>query len=270
MGGTSMAGRLFCRRASRRSAAGSNTDGDAGTLLSRMTAISPARPEKHAPMRRHADRVSEPCQHPPSRYVARMSELVKTAPADLLLDTRDGWPADLRLLIDRYPREVWQGHANLGAMAQFWLSRHDMFREIGTALEQSATAFREGTATAEHFRAWFPSRLQFFLQQLHAHHQVEDLHYFPVFQAADARLAHGFDVLESDHSVIHHQIDATVEAANTFLRTPVNDDALRGTAERYAAASDALLRLLTRHLNDEEDLIVPLILDRTEAGLGVG
>jgi hypothetical protein len=221
-------------------------------------------------MRPRADPISEPCQHPPSRYVARMSELVKTAPADLLLDTRDGWPADLRLLIDRYPREVWQGHANLGAMAQFWLSRHDMFREIGSALDEAAAAFREGTATAEHFRAWFPSRLQFFLQQLHAHHQIEDLHYFPVFQAADARLAHGFDVLESDHSVIHHQIDATLEAANTFLRTPVNDDALRGTAERYAAASDALLRLLTRHLNDEEDLIVPLILDRTEAGLGVG
>jgi hypothetical protein len=31
-----------------------------------------------------------------------------------------------------------------------------------------------------------------------------------------------------------------------------------------------LLRLLTRHLGDEEDLIIPLILDRSEAALGVG
>ena len=198
-----------------------------------------------------------------------------TAPArilspELALDSRAGWPADLRLLIDRYPREVWTGHVNLGAMAQFWLQRHDMFREIGAALEQATTAFREGSATAEDFRAWFPSRLQFFLQQLNAHHQIEDLHYFPVFQAAEARLARGFDVLESDHKVIHDQIDATVVSANGFLRTAVNDDALRGTGERYAAASDALLRLLTRHLGDEEDLIIPLILDRTEAGLGVG
>src|SRR5436309_13566482 len=162
-----------------------------------------------------------------------MTELVKTAPADLLLDARSGWPADLRLLIDHYPREVWSGHANLGAMAQFWLQRHDMFREIGTALEEAAGAFRERTASAEHFRAWFPPRLQFFLQQLNAHHQIEDLHYFPVFQAAETRLAHGFDVLESDHKVIHEQIVATVQAANTFLRTPVNDDALRGACERY-------------------------------------
>ena len=122
-----------------------------------------------------------------------MSELVKTAPTALALDTRAGWPADLRLLIDRYPREAWEGHANLGAMARFWLQRHDMFREIAGALTDATTAFREGTASAQDFRAWFPPRLQFFLQQLNAHHQVEDLHYFPVFQAAEAQLAHGFD-----------------------------------------------------------------------------
>src|SRR2546423_1516370 len=199
-----------------------------------------------------------------------MTALVKSAPADLLLESRSGWPADLRLLIDRYPREVWAGHANLGAMAQFWLQRHGMFREIGAALEEATGAFRDGNASAADFRAWFPPRLQFFLQQLNAHHQIEDLHYFPVFQAAENRLAHGFDVLESDHKMIHEQIVATVEAANTFLRTPTNDDALRGDGERYAAASDALLRLLTQHLGDEEDLIIPLILDRGEAALGIG
>jgi len=205
-----------------------------------------------------------------SRYLAGMTGLLKTAPAALALDSRTGWPTDLRLLIDRYPREIWPGHANLGAMAQFWLQRHDMFREIGGTLEQATSAFRDGTATAQDFRAWFPPRLQFFLQQLNAHHQIEDLHYFPVFQAAEARLAHGFDVLESDHKVIHEQIVATVESANTFLKTAVNDDALRGAGDRYAAASDDLLRLLTQHLGDEEDLIIPLILDRGEASLGVG
>src|SRR4051794_9030823 len=72
-----------------------------------------------------------------------MTELQKTSPAALALDSRSGWPTDLRLLIDRYPREVWQSHANLGAMAQFWLSRHDMFREIGAALEDATGAFRD-------------------------------------------------------------------------------------------------------------------------------
>jgi iron-sulfur cluster repair protein YtfE (RIC family) len=199
-----------------------------------------------------------------------MTAPVKMLSPEFALDTRSGWPADLRVLIDRYPREVWEDHANLGAMAQFWLQRHDMFREIAAALEQATAAFRDGTASAQDLRAWFPSRLQFFLQQLNAHHQIEDLHYFPVFQAAEARLAHGFDVLETDHRVIHEQIDATVEAANLFLRTAVNDDALRAAGERYAAQNGALLRLLAQHLADEEDLIIPLILDRSEAALGVG
>jgi hemerythrin-like domain-containing protein len=200
-----------------------------------------------------------------------MTDSGKTVSAALALDARNGWPADLRLLIDRYPRAVWQGHANLGAMAQFWLSRHDMFRDIGTALEEATTAFRNGTASAQDFRAWFPSRLQFFLQQLNAHHQVEDLHYFPVFQGAEPRLAPGFDVLEGDHHAIHQSIDRAVETANALLRTAVNDkDALRVAADAYVGASETLLRQLRRHLDDEEDLIIPLILDRTEAGLGVG
>jgi iron-sulfur cluster repair protein YtfE (RIC family) len=199
-----------------------------------------------------------------------MPDLVKTAPAAIALDSRAGWPADLRLLIERYPREVWSGHANLGAMAQFWLQRHAMFREIGASLDAATAAFRDRTATAADFRAFFPPRLQFFLQQLNAHHQIEDLHYFPVFQAAEARLAHGFDVLEADHHLIHSQIDATVDAANTLLRTPANDAAAEGAGERYAQANGRLLRLLSQHLNDEEDLIIPLILDRGEGPLGVG
>ena len=198
-----------------------------------------------------------------------MTELTKT-PA-LALDTRTCWPAGLRLLADRYPRETWDRHANLGAMAQFWLQRHDMFRELAGQFTQAPAALREGTASAQDFRAWFPPRLQFFLQQLNAHHQIEDMHYFPVFQAAEAKLAPGFDVLEADHGTIHQSIGVTVETANAFLRAATNDaDALRQAGDAYCAASGTLIRRLGRHLDDEEELIIPLILDRGEAALGVG
>jgi hemerythrin-like domain-containing protein len=195
----------------------------------------------------------------------------KIIPAALALDARSGWPADLRVLVDRYPRETWQTHANLGAMARFWLQRHGMFRDIAAALTDATTAFREGAVSAADFRAWFPPRLQFFLQQLNAHHQIEDLHYFPVFQAAEAKLARGFDVLEADHGTIHKSIDATVAAANAFLRAAMNDADVQQTAgDSYAATSRQLMRQLNSHLGDEEDLIVPLILDRGEDALGVG
>jgi hypothetical protein len=44
---------------------------------------------------------------------------------------------------------------------------------------------------------------------------------------------------------------------------------LRRASDNYADASGALLKGLLRHLDDEEDLIVPLILDRGEEALGV-
>jgi iron-sulfur cluster repair protein YtfE (RIC family) len=189
---------------------------------------------------------------------------------DLALDTRTGLPQDLRFLLERYPREVWPGHANLGAMAQFWLQRHDMFRELGGALQTATTEFREGRAGVEAFQRWFAPRLQFFLSQLHTHHQIEDFHYFPVFTAAEERLKSGFEVLDSDHKVIHDAILASVESANAFLQSMGGDaDKLRHAGDRYADVNDQLLKQLLRHLNDEEDLIVPLILDRGEATLGV-
>jgi hypothetical protein len=77
-------------------------------------------------------------------------------------------------------------------------------------------------------------------------------------------------VLEGDHHAIHADMAATADAANALLRALSGDaDALKRCGAGYATASGALLKGLIRHLDDEEDLIVPLILDRGEEALGV-
>src|SRR5450631_1201746 len=188
----------------------------------------------------------------------------------LALARRSGWPEDLRVLITRFPREHWQGHANLGEMARFWLSRHAMFRELATMIKAIEAQFRAGTLSPAEFPRQFVPRLQFLLSQLGAHHQIEDLHYFPIFRAADARLARGFDVLESDHHHIHADMARTAETANALLRAlQGGTDVLKRCGDDYAQASGGLIKGLIRHLDDEEDLIVPLILDRGEEALGV-
>jgi iron-sulfur cluster repair protein YtfE (RIC family) len=196
------------------------------------------------------------------------------SPADLdalALASRDGWPEEMRVLLAKYPREQWRSHANLGAMAQFWLSRHDMFRELTGMIQQIEAEFRDGRLPPAEFPRVFVPRLQFLLSQLEAHHQIEDYHYFPIFRAADARLARGFDVLEGDHHAIHADMARAAETANALLRALAGGTAdLRARGDDYAAASGALLNGLVRHLDDEEDLIVPLILDRGEKELGVG
>jgi hypothetical protein len=62
----------------------------------------------------------------------------------------------------------------------------------------------------------------------------------------------------------------TAETTNGLLQALRGDaDKLRRCGDAYADAGGALLKGLARHLDDEEDLIVPLILDRGEAALGV-
>jgi hypothetical protein len=202
-----------------------------------------------------------------------MIETVAVGMGDRLtfaLDKRTGWPSEMRFLIERHPRETWQSHANLGEMTRFWLERHGMFRSLGGALSEETARFREGKVGAAEFQAWFVPRLQFFLSQLNAHHHIEDHHYFPLFQNAEPRLQRGFDVLESDHEVIHEAILGIIDPANALLRSIAGPaDATRTAGDQYAEASDRLLSRLLRHLDDEEDLIVPLVLDRGEQKLGV-
>lgn len=188
----------------------------------------------------------------------------------LTLARRSGWPEELRVLLLRYPREQWEAHANLGEMARFWLSRHAMFRDLSAAIGQVTGQFRSQALPPAEFARQLVPRLQFMLNQLNAHHQIEDLYYFPIFRAADARLARGFDVLEGDHHHIHADMERTATATNALLRTlRAEADTLEESSNEYADASRALLKGLIRHLDDEEDLIVPLILDRGEDALGV-
>ena len=191
-------------------------------------------------------------------------------PNDLLVENRKGLPADLRFLVEKYPREIWQGHANLGDMAHFWLQRHDMFRELGGMLQASVGDYREGRLSRIDFSRWFAPRLRFFLHQLHGHHQIEDLHYFPIFAEAERRLKRGFDILDSDHHVIHEALERNAEKGREFLiALQQNADKQRFAADAYADENERLIHMLTRHLYDEEDLIIPVILDRGEGSLGL-
>ncbi|MBZ0227663.1 MAG: hemerythrin domain-containing protein [Bauldia sp.] len=186
------------------------------------------------------------------------------------LDRRTGWPDELRFLLDRYPRDAWPAHANLGEMARFWLGIHDGFRNLGNALATGTLEFREGRLDPAAYRAWFQPRLSYFLSGLEGHHQIEDRQFFPLFGAAEPRLARGFAVLEQDHGAIHQAMLDVVGAANAFLQAPDADrDRSRAAADRCAEAGEALLAKLVHHLDDEEDLIIPLILDRGEPTLGI-
>jgi hemerythrin-like domain-containing protein len=188
---------------------------------------------------------------------------------ELLLPNRTGkLPADISYLREKYPRESWDEHRNFGQTARFWLQMHDMFRELGGMLKTATGQFREGEMAPDQFQRFFAPRLHYFLSHLEGHHSVEDYNYFPLFRSYDKRLIVGFDLLEEDHEVIHELLLASAETGRNFIEAlHTEGDARRFSADAYADNSDRLLNWLLRHLDDEEDLVVPSILEHTEEAL---
>jgi hypothetical protein len=186
---------------------------------------------------------------------------------DQSLETRPGLPDALRVLLRDYPREAWEQDPNFHGLVSFWLDMHLHFRDALGQMRGDAEALLDRRLDS---KAWAPRLARTgggFLQHLHGHHGIEDDHYFPILVTRDARLERGFDILDADHHALDTYLGRFADEANAALRAVKDEDALRTEAGRF---HEGLLRLgsfLDRHLTDEEDLIVPVILRDGEAGL---
>ncbi|KQN26312.1 hypothetical protein ASE86_09285 [Sphingomonas sp. Leaf33] len=185
----------------------------------------------------------------------------------LILGRRRGLPDHIAPLRAAFPKTGWRTHANFGALADFWLHVHASLRQEGDAVCWTVNAFRARTLDPADFQQRFATRLNRFLQHLDQHHRIEDHAYFPKFRQLDPRLVIGFDLLEADHALIHEQLVATVTQARTLLQALAGPDATRA-ADGYAPQIEAFVALLLAHLADEEDLVIPAILQHGERALG--
>jgi hypothetical protein len=179
------------------------------------------------------------------------------------LDQRFGWPADLKVLLDRHPRAAWVSRR--APQADFWLEIHAGFRRDLSALADTADRHRSSRITPLELGVLSAPRLRGFLARLHGHHQVEDFEYFPALRLADPRLARGFDALERDHGLLREHSVTALSALEQLLAAAAENDldgSARHAADRYTAASDGFGTRLARHLSDEEDLVVPVLLER--------
>ena len=183
---------------------------------------------------------------------------------DLDLDTRGGLPDALRVLLARYPRDTWEAHGNFGQLIRFWLDRHLMFRRMEAMLRDGTEGFLDrkvDPARYGHETARIGQRL---LQELHGHHMMEDTHYFPVLTRQDRRLVRGFEMLDKDHHALDAHLAGFAGHANALLKAlggphPEGRKA-RDEAGRFHTRLTGFGRFLDRHLTDEEELIVPVLL----------
>ena len=184
----------------------------------------------------------------------------------LLLSERKELPDALKALSAEFPRGVWETHDNFSGLVRFWLDRHMLFRRVLEAMQQDTDAMIGNDLAPEHYKHKLARYGQMFIEQLHEHHQIEDYHYFPKLAEIESRFEQGIELLESDHHQIDAHLSAFADGVNTILRTTSDADAME-EAKRHRQLLQQTELFLNRHLEDEEDLVVPVILKHGEVSI---
>ncbi len=176
------------------------------------------------------------------------------------LERREGLPDALRVLVAELPRGTWEAHPNFSPLTRFWLERHLMFRDLLARLQGDTRAFLDDRAEARDYGRQTARLAQFLLQELHGHHSIEDHHYFPVLQGLDPRLEKGFVLLDADHHALDGHMNDLARDTNAMLEGLSGSDPKEG-AGRLDTHLSQFGAFIDRHLTDEEDLVVPVILN---------
>ncbi|WP_342077183.1 hemerythrin domain-containing protein [Yoonia sp. SS1-5] len=187
---------------------------------------------------------------------------------DLALKDRDGLPDALRVLLADYPRDQWASDPGFDGLVRFWLDRHLMFRKLLANLQDDAEALLDARMDPQRYVAGLSRYGGMFVNGLHEHHTIEDTYYFPTLSQRDTRISRGFDILDRDHHDIDDYLNSFVAAANGTIKGLDDRDKLQNEVGHLRSEVLTLTALLNRHLTDEEELIVPVILKFGTAGLG--
>ena len=170
-------------------------------------------------------------------------------------------PDEMRLLLEDYPREAWDEHPGFKDKTRQWLSAHRGFEFLVGRVTESAEIYLDQNEEGEAFARLLSYYGGILVGNLHGHHTWEDRHYFPELSAADPRFDAGLELLEQDHADLDQVLDQFVEVSNRTIKLMQLDEAqAREEAAKVREAGVVIGKFLDRHLGDEEDLAVPIIL----------
>jgi hemerythrin-like domain-containing protein len=188
--------------------------------------------------------------------------------SSLALIGRKKLPDALRVLLAEYPRDGWELDPGFDGLVKFWLDRHLMFRRLMGEMGSATEALLDKKIAPERYAGLLSKYGGIFVNGLHEHHTIEDTYYFPKLATKDRRIKRGFDILDKDHHDLDSLLSDFVGGANGVIHSGDNAAKLHEGAGKFQNELRKLERLLDRHLVDEEELIVPVILRFGSAGLG--
>lgn len=172
-----------------------------------------------------------------------------------------GMPTEMQILLDAYPRDSWEAHPGFREQTKHWLGAHQMFRKLGRIIRTETEMYLDKARSPDEFAARLAYYGDILVRNLHGHHGWEDHSYFPELAAADPRFEAGLEILEKDHQELDIVLERFSKSANRVIQLvelepkPARMEA--GDLHKIAKSIEAFLE---RHLGDEEELAVPIIL----------
>ncbi|MBO6511347.1 MAG: hemerythrin domain-containing protein [Roseibium sp.] len=173
----------------------------------------------------------------------------------------DDLPANMRSLLETYPRDSWEAHPGFKEKTRHWLGAHQMFRRLGELVRLETELYLDKSRAPDDYA----SRLSYYgnalVANLHGHHTWEDKSYFPELSEADPRFDAGLEILEKDHAELDKVLDSFTRVANRAIKlVHLDEPQAREEAGQLHGLSETIQAFLDRHLSDEEELAVPIIL----------
>jgi len=170
-------------------------------------------------------------------------------------------PTEMQTLLRDYPRDTWDAHLGFKEKTRHWLGAHRMFRQLSASVRKDTESYLDGNQDSNDFAGRLSYRGGALVGNLHGHHGWEDHSYFPELSEADPRFDAGLEVLEKDHADLDIVLDSFTRTANRTIKLiQLDEKAAREEAGKLHSVARTIEAFLQRHLTDEEELAVPIIL----------
>ncbi len=170
-------------------------------------------------------------------------------------------PEEMRVLLHEYPRDSWESHPGFKEKTRHWLGAHQMFRRLAEHVRTVSEIYLDKTMDGEQLAGQLSYYGDALVRNLHGHHGWEDHSYFPELSAADPRFDAGLELLEKDHADLDLVLDQFVSSSNRAIKLiHLDESQARDEVAAVQQTAETVEAFLQRHLGDEEDLAVPIIL----------
>ncbi|MGB7286565.1 MAG: hemerythrin domain-containing protein [Salaquimonas sp.] len=190
------------------------------------------------------------------------------------VERRDGLSKALLQSLKDFPPRA--GKETYKGEAAFWLQIHQGLLRTSATLPAWCEQFL-AEAELDRLELMAP-RISSLAGQLvshaHGHHHIEDDHFFPAFLRIFPELADPIDLLENDHTILSVVLDDIENATIGFKEMHAINNAvptekksrMMQAGEKLLASALRLDKLFIRHISDEEDICLPILMRLEQTG----